>query len=218
MPDPAQRPLDPPTVGERHPHTRYDDPRRFWRKIRYLACDILWADDATQDDAYALFGNMNLDAGRSGWASAVRIDPSFARWILATIRDRLRPRFLVCLGLVSMAEAGTLLAEAFDGFNPRRPHCEHPFHADGRVWKFREWDTVGPAGNAMKIVYCHSTRVVHRSATSGTGHVPAGNSRTGTGASSGHSRALTNSSCRSTTNEPQLSPRWLRPGSMFLSD
>ena len=138
MPDPAQRPLDPPTVGERHPHTRYDDPRRFWRKIRHLACDVLGADDATEDDAYALFGNMNLDTGRSGRASAVRIDPSFARWILATIRDRLRPRFLVCLGLDSKTEAGTLLAEAFDGFNPRRPHCEHLFHAD-RAWKFREW-------------------------------------------------------------------------------
>ena len=149
VPDPALRPLDLPTVGVRHPHTHYDDPKRFWRKIRHLACTVLGKGGIDEDDALALFGNMNLDTGRRGQARAVRIDPSFARWVLATIRDRLRPRFLVCLGLVSKPEAGLLLAEAFDGFDPRSPHNEVAFHADGKAWKFREWDTACPAGNAI---------------------------------------------------------------------
>lgn len=152
-PDPALRPLDLPTVGERHPHTRYDDPRRFWRKIRHLAYTVLGKGGIDEDDALALFGNMNLDTGRSGQATAVRIEPRFARWILATIRDHLRPRFLVCLGLVSKKEAGHLLAEAFDGFEQRHPHDEFTFHADGKAWQFREWDIVCPLGNAIKVVY-----------------------------------------------------------------
>ena len=47
-----------------------------------------------------------------------------------------------------------LLAEAFDGFDARRPHDVFPFHAaDGKARKFREWDVVCPAGNAIKIVH-----------------------------------------------------------------
>lgn len=84
VPNPALRPLDLPTVGERHPHTRYDDPRRFWRKIRHLAYTVLGKGGIDEDDALALFGNMNLDTGRRGQATAVRIDPRFARWILAS--------------------------------------------------------------------------------------------------------------------------------------
>ena len=45
--------------------------------------------------------------------------------------------------------------------NPRRLHCEHPFHTDGRAWKFREWHTVGCRQCREDFVYWpqHPARV-----------------------------------------------------------
>ena len=99
VPDPAGCPLDLPTAGRWHPHTAYEDSRGVWDRIRYLAHTILQIGGATEEDAYALLGNMSLDTRRSGSVSDVWIDPVFGRWVLRTIRDRLRPRYLVCFGL-----------------------------------------------------------------------------------------------------------------------
>ena len=56
--------------SERHPHARYDDPRRFWRKIGHLACAVLGTDDITKDDAYALV-NTRVDV--VGGATGARV-------------------------------------------------------------------------------------------------------------------------------------------------
>ena len=153
VPDPAKERLRLPTADERHPHTKYKDSRGVWDRIRYLARTVLEIGGATEEEAYALLGNMSLDTRRSGRVRDVQIDPAFGRWVLRTIRDRLRPRYLVCFGLKSKKEALGLLEETFDGFARGKPHAEHRFRGYERSrLAFQEWDCTGLSGNKMKIV------------------------------------------------------------------
>lgn len=153
VPDPAGRPLAMPAAGGRHPHTAYPDSKGVWDRILYLARTILEIGGATEEDAYALLGNMSLDTKRSGSVRDVQIDPVFGRWVLRTIRDRLRPRYLVCFGLKRKNEALGLLEETFDGLTPKKPHAKHQFQGyDRRRLVFEEWDCTGPSDNEMKIV------------------------------------------------------------------
>lgn len=146
-------PLELPTAGVRHPDTTYDDRKGFWRRIRCLARTVIQSGTTNSEDSYALFGNMNLDPNRSGRARDVRIDPAFGEWVLRTIRDKLRPRFVICLGLKGKPEAVSLLSQAFDGFNPKEPHVERALECyQGKRFEFREWDCVGPRGNRIKLV------------------------------------------------------------------
>lgn len=153
LPDPAGKPLRLPTAGVRHPHTAYEDDKGFWRKVRWLARIVVQAGTTSSEDSYALFGNMNLDPNRSGQAGNVRIDPAFAEWVLRTIRDKLRPRFVICLGLKRKPEAVKLLSQAFDGFDAARPHAEHRLQCYRRSrYVFQEWDCTGSHGDRMKLV------------------------------------------------------------------
>lgn len=164
--DPGVGALALPTAGVRHPHTHYVDRRGFWRKIRLLAWMLLEDAVATEDDAYALFGNMNLSPGRSGKTSEVAVDERFAGWVVQTIRDRLRPRLLVCLGLKNRRagpgrDLAHLLERSFAGFRSDRPDIARGFEHGGKRYEFQEWDVTGPWGNAIKVVYWpqHPSRV-----------------------------------------------------------
>jgi len=85
-----------PTAGVRHPGTKYNDGKHYWDKVRFLVRRLLMTKGAIdEDDAYALFGNMNLDYCQSGDASKVQFKPDFGRWVLETIRDDYRPRLLI---------------------------------------------------------------------------------------------------------------------------
>ena len=150
-PDLAGKPLELPTAGVRHPHTNYEDGKNYWRKIRRLARTVVQASGTSCEDSYALFGNMNLDSNRRGQASDVRIDEKFGRWVLRTIRDGLRPRFLICLGLKGKPSAIELLVQAFK-IDAVKPH-EHALacYRERRLI-FREWDCEGSAGNPIKLV------------------------------------------------------------------
>ena len=151
--DPGVKPLDLPTAGVRHPHTKYEDGKGFWRGIRCLARTVIQSGTTSGEDSYALFGNMNLDPNRSGRVSDVQIDPAFGEWVLRTIRDKLRPKFVICLGLKGKPEAVRLLSQAFDGFNPKEPHVERALECyQGKRFELREWDCVGPRGNRIKLV------------------------------------------------------------------
>ncbi len=151
--DPAETPLDLPTAGVRHPHTTYVDTKGFWRKVRWLATTAIQSEATSCEDSYALFGNMNLDLNRSGTATDVEIDPVFGEWLLRTIRDKLRPRFVVCLGLKGKPEADKLLSRIFEGFDAKEPHAEHPLECyEKKRYVFQEWDCRGPRGNEMKLV------------------------------------------------------------------
>ena len=151
VPDLAGKPIELPTAGVRHPRTNYEDGKNYWRKIRRLARTVVQVGTTSIEDSYALFGNMNLDPSRSGKASDVHIDERFGRWVLRTIRDGLRPRFLICVGLMGKPVAIKLLAQAFkiDVVNPKE--YELACYQERRLI-FREWDCEGSAGNPIKLV------------------------------------------------------------------
>ena len=146
-----------PTAGEPHPGVWYSDPRGYWNKVRDLARTLLDADGALGDDALALFGTMNLSTEASGSASDANLSAPFARWVLATIRDGLRPRVLVLLGLRTLIgtshRLSALFEEAFEGLDARRPHREHPFQVyRNRRLVFREWNLITPRGAPLLLV------------------------------------------------------------------
>ena len=153
--DPAKEPFAAPTAGQPHPHlTAMRRATPFGERIRCLARTILKVGDLTDEDAYALFGNVVLDPGRSGAARDVQIDPEFAGWVLRSIRDQLRPRHLVCIGMKGHRDAARLLEQTFDGFVRARPHRAHRFHSYKRSdLTFLEWDVNGPNGNKTTIVF-----------------------------------------------------------------
>ena len=79
----------------------------------------------------------------------MEVDPAFARWVLKTIKHKLRPRFLVCLGLKGKLRDDPDLRKVFEttfGLNLREPHEEHAFPDKG---SFEEWNVVD---GQLKIV------------------------------------------------------------------
>ena len=146
--DPPPDVLDPPTAGQPHPDVCYQDTNRYWDKIRYLARTLLTPPGGSAKDAYALFGNLCLDPHRHRSASEVTIDPVFAQWLLKTIKHKLRPRFLVCLGLKGKLEKEPLRSafETTFGLKLREPHEKRAFPDKG---SFEEWNVVD---GQLKIV------------------------------------------------------------------
>ncbi len=146
-----------PTAGSPHPGTQYQDTAGYWSKLRNLAVDLLMPDGGTEADALALFGNVNLDTGRSGEANKVAIDVVFAAWVLRNVCDGLKPRFLILLGLAGILkdnlEIGSLFERTFSGFRVGKPKREYQFKAyTEKKLVFREWDVLGSAGNQITIV------------------------------------------------------------------
>mgnify|MGYP001189453794 CR=1 FL=1 len=152
------RPSQPlPKAAIPHPGTEYHDRAGYWDKLRGLAKSMLMNEELSETDAYALFANLNLDSGASGDASRVQVDPHFASWILLNIRDRLRPRFLICLGLGGYLQKNPtvrdLFGEVFPEFQLSKPHHEFQFQSyTVQNLRFREWDVRGPNGNEIKII------------------------------------------------------------------
>ena len=123
----------------------------YWDKIRYLARTLLMPPCSSAEDAYALFGNVNLDTHRSGSASRVEIDPVFARWVLETIRDKLRPSVLVCLGVKGKLKHRSL-REAFEttfGLKLSEPDEKYAFDR----YFFDEWDASVGADRQLKVIF-----------------------------------------------------------------
>ena len=134
-----------PTAGEPHPGVSYNDDKHFWDKIRFLAQTILASQNFDQDEVLSLFGNLNLDTSLNGNAKDVLINPKFAAWILKTIRYRLRPRFIIALGLSTQLRTNRSIRDVFErffpGFKLDRPNREIPFAGyRKRNYVFREWD------------------------------------------------------------------------------
>ena len=141
--------LDPPTAGKPHRHVRcYRDTGGYWDKIRYLACTLLAPPGGSEEDAYALFGNLNLDTRRSGSASRVDVSPDFAEWLLATIKHKLRPRFLVCLGLNDKLKKEPIRSAFETTFGLKLDEPDDKCRFDS--YFFREWNV---ADGQLKIVF-----------------------------------------------------------------
>ena len=153
--DPAKQPFDAPTAGKQHSHiARLERETEFGKRVCHLAGEILQIGEIPEEDAYAVFGNVVLDPNRSGRASNVTIKREFAWWILRTIRDHLRPRYLICLGMKGNRSTARFLEQSFDGFMRKEPHREYRFRSYKRSeLTFEEWDVEGSHGNQIKIVY-----------------------------------------------------------------
>ena len=156
----TQPPFPLPTAGKCHPRVWYCDKRGkgYFYRVRLLAQTLLNADSALgDDDALALFGTVNLSIKPSGSARGAQISPPFARWVLETIRDGLRPRVLVLLGLGGLLkknrELSRLFADTFDGFDVRRPHSTYRFEEYQRKrYVFREWNSAAFQGSPLLLV------------------------------------------------------------------
>ena len=134
-----------PTAGVPHPGVHYHDEAEYWDKCRLFVRIALAGRVDDRDDALSLFGNLNLDTGRSAEAKNVAVSASFAEWILQTIQCKLRPRFIVALGLLTYLKENKHILEVFErsfsGFNINRPDREIPFLAyKNKRLLFREWD------------------------------------------------------------------------------
>ena len=146
-----------PTAGVPHPGLSYDDPRGYWNKVKGLARTFLDADGELGDDSLALFGTMNLSTEASGSATDVHISAPFMRWVLETIRDGLRPRVVLLLGLRALLrknrELSTLFEDAFKRLDVRSPHQEYTLeeYRDRRL-VFREWGLITPHGSPLLLV------------------------------------------------------------------
>ena len=155
-----QTPFPLPTVGKPHPRVRYPDKNGmgYWYRVRMLAEMLLDADGTLgEDDALALFGTANLSTKPSGKASDVKPSLPFARWVLETIRDGLRPRVLVLLGLRGLLEKNrelsSLFADTFAGFEARKPHSTYRFDAyQAKQFLFREWNSAAFQGSPLLVV------------------------------------------------------------------
>ncbi len=157
--------LELPSAGSPHRHVYYRDTGGYWDKVRHLVRTMLMPDGdpstgqreaaagMSAKDAYALFGNMNLDSGRSGSASAVNIDQIFAEWVLRTIKYGLRPRWLICLGLKAKLRPARVEGRIFESIfelDLRKPDAEYQLN----VWpkySFREWE-VHTGGTPLTVV------------------------------------------------------------------
>lgn len=137
-------PLELPPAGSPHPHVNYPDPKGYWDKVRHLARAVITPPDGSETDAYALFGNMNLDPKRNGDASRVVINPIFAEWVLRTIKCQLRPKWLVCLGLTVKLRQDRVLRQTFESIfelDLGKPDKRYQLLAStSSTYCFREWE------------------------------------------------------------------------------
>lgn len=132
----------PPTTGTPPPGSMgYSDNKGFFKRLRSLTASIIRAEvnsNVSEFDAYSLAGMMNLASGASGEASNVMIDPVFARWAIDTSFRRLRPRYVVCVGLKGFLKNHRWLLDAISeytgcSFNPDRPPISKPFNASTKT-------------------------------------------------------------------------------------
>ena len=151
----TRKSFDLPTAGKPHCHVlSYKDTRGYWDKMRTLGRTLLDADDTHGEDALALFGTMNLSTAANSRASDVRVGHQFARWVLDTIRNGLRPRVLVLLGLrtrLKERELSRLFEDVFIGVDLRKPKREYALGIDPS-FAFREWDLESTQGSPLLLV------------------------------------------------------------------
>ena len=151
-----------PPTGEIPPAwIQYEDPKGFFKRLRMVATTLMQGDGLAPDEAAGLVGMMNMDTEAQGDVRNVMIRPAFARWSLDVIFNRLRPKYVIALGLKGFLtsrehawirqEIGTHLGKAF---NPRKPDWSLPFrgYATGNL-KFAIWRREGAGPAQYFIMY-----------------------------------------------------------------
>ena len=139
-----------PTAGTPHDGLFYQDSKNFFRKIRDFASNLihLETDGRLQsNEALSLLGLINLDTGPSSKASAVILNASFASWALDVGIRRLKPKYVVGIGLNTLLNEarykwlrdrlGEYTGSAFDPKNPE--YCQSLKAYQERKYSFRGW-------------------------------------------------------------------------------
>ena len=76
------------------------------------------------------------------------VNPDFVRWLLQTIKHKLRPRFLVCLGLNDKLKKEPLRSAFETTFGLKLDEPDDKYRFDS--YFFREWNV---ADGQLKIVF-----------------------------------------------------------------
>lgn len=138
-----------PAVGFPHRGIYYPDSSHFWDKMRLFS--HLTQPQLQENDAESLFGHLNLDVGSSGQAIKAGFNTEMAQWVMQTIIEKLRPRFVVMIGLGGYLKknpaALSIMNSVFFG-DRRMDNCSLPKPSRVIEFKgyskrrhvFKEWD------------------------------------------------------------------------------
>jgi hypothetical protein len=153
-----RNPYAPPTVGVPHPGVYF--PTLHYTKIRELAEIIIHAQapGLRNDDAHALIGHLNLGTGAFGSAKNAQVEPAYGEWVPDIILDRLRPRYVLMLGMKDIILKPLTAGRGFDprgrlNVNWNRPDLDLPFRSyTQKSFRFRIWTRNRSAGYAIHFV------------------------------------------------------------------
>jgi hypothetical protein len=150
-----QLPYPPPTFGVPHAGLFYPDGSSYWAKMRLLLAGLVRAIDpgASDDDALAVSGHLNLGTGLFGRATAAATEADIARWAARLIVGPLSPRILVTVGLDGLLKAAQLRTHLSSGGLDvpwQRPDFAEPL-TEYR-YRFKLWRLPRAEGGSLTIV------------------------------------------------------------------
>jgi hypothetical protein len=156
----ARPPYEKPTVGDVHPDFLYHDTKDYWPKVRELVVGIIrgFEPDLTAEDCYALSGQMNLGVGAFGNATALAVEQDYAHWVPRILIEKLRPRIIILMGLLSLLKDQAPIRQAFASsgtieVNWNKPDRKFPFqHYRRKQMLFRAWDVCRPDGHTTTLI------------------------------------------------------------------
>ena len=150
----------PPTLGSPHQGLFYKDNRNFFIKVRFLIEYIL--DNlygiSNKEDALSLGGLMNLDTGENGQAKNVIYNDEFTKWVVNKTLHAMKPRIVVCLGLLKEKER--ILSLVNSDINSNISDINFDF-TSSKNYKFRIWIKKDENNNFQLIIFWpnHPSRV-----------------------------------------------------------
>lgn len=153
----------PPTAGSPPESMVYSDSHGFFDRLRSLTLAVVGAEASesiSSSDSIALAAMMNLDSGASGEANKVQIDTEFASWSIDVTIRRLKPRYVVGVGLSGFLKKpehrwlcelmGTYVGAAF---NPNRAPIMAPLQAyPQKRYMFRAWPLENGGANPQHLI------------------------------------------------------------------
>lgn len=150
-----QLPYPPPTFGEPHVGLNYPDGSSYWTKMRLLLAGLvrLIDPDASDRDALAVSGQLNLGTGMFGRATMAATEADVTQWAATLVSGALSPRLLVTVGLDGLLKDRGLNSKlAAGGLNVswQRPDYTEPL--DGYRYRFKVWHAKRADGAPITVV------------------------------------------------------------------
>lgn len=150
-----------PTAGKPHPTiAKHNNRPKFFEKIRKLGISLIkeYDKDVLVDDPLALVGVMNLDPREQADSNNVVFDPDFVHWALEVSIRRLKPRYIVGLGLKGILNKNENLlcdqiSSYIDGpFNPKVPPISENFPCNNKNYSFCAWPLLSSNGHPQHFI------------------------------------------------------------------